>query len=298
MGLLRKEDMHESFWKEGVSNPNLLINGDFQIWQRGTSFNFTDGINYSADRWNNNYQIASYSRVINTSQAPCKYAMRVVNNATNNEGYAILKQPFEEILTNSIKGKEITLSFYVRGQSSVRLNATIGENISLDYPEFNIELTSEWKRVSHVLCSNECDNLTIQLRGIDGSSKDDWFEVTGVKLELGSVATQFVPRQIGEELALCQRYYEKITYTERLICSLESKQVYEFTIPFKVEKRTKPSQRVIKVSNEDIDITNIVEFFNSGVSNFGAFVRANDNPNAFKIGNRISIDGIADAEIY
>lgn len=31
MGLLRKEDLHESFWLEGISNPNLLINGDFQV---------------------------------------------------------------------------------------------------------------------------------------------------------------------------------------------------------------------------------------------------------------------------
>ena len=207
-----------------LSNPNLLINGDFQLWQRGTSFNFTDGINYTADRWNHNYQIASYSRVNNTSQAPCKYAIRVVNNATNNEGYAILKQPFEETLMNSIKGKEVTLSFYVRGQSSVRLNANIGKNISLDYPEFNIELTSEWKRVSKVLCSNECNNLTIQLRGAEGSSKDDWFEVTGVKLELGSVATPFIPRQYSEELDLCLRYYCRSKISQNLIAS-DDKQI-------------------------------------------------------------------------
>ena len=37
MGLIRKEDIHDSFWQNGVSNPNILINGDFQIWQRGNS---------------------------------------------------------------------------------------------------------------------------------------------------------------------------------------------------------------------------------------------------------------------
>ena len=26
MGLIRKEDIHDSFWQNGVSNPNLLIN--------------------------------------------------------------------------------------------------------------------------------------------------------------------------------------------------------------------------------------------------------------------------------
>ena len=40
MGLIRKEDLHESLLNS-LSNPNLLINGDFQVWQRGTSFNLS-----------------------------------------------------------------------------------------------------------------------------------------------------------------------------------------------------------------------------------------------------------------
>jgi|SaaInlV_100m_DNA_2_1039680.scaffolds.fasta_scaffold15268_2 hypothetical protein len=37
------------------------------------------------------------------------------------------------------------------------------------------------------------------------------WQVTGVQLELGSVATDFEYRSYGEELALCERYYEVIT---------------------------------------------------------------------------------------
>ena len=36
------------------------------------------------------------------------------------------------------------------------------------------------------------------------------WEVTGVQLEVGSVATDFEHRSYGEELALCQRYYYKV----------------------------------------------------------------------------------------
>ena len=41
-----------------------------------------------------------------------------------------------------------------------------------------------------------------------GASTADNFYLTGVQLELGSTATNFEHRSFGEELALCQRYYE------------------------------------------------------------------------------------------
>ena len=45
--------------------------------------------------------------------------------------------------------------------------------------------------------------------GIDSffSSTDNEFYLTGVQLEVGSVVTPFEFRSVGEELALCQRYY-------------------------------------------------------------------------------------------
>jgi hypothetical protein len=45
--------------------------------------------------------------------------------------------------------------------------------------------------------------------GIDSfySSTDNNFFITGVQLEVGSVATPFEHRSFGEELALCQRYF-------------------------------------------------------------------------------------------
>jgi hypothetical protein len=42
-----------------------------------------------------------------------------------------------------------------------------------------------------------------------GGATSDYFAITGVQLEVGTVATPFERRSYGQELALCQRYYQK-----------------------------------------------------------------------------------------
>jgi hypothetical protein len=57
-------------------------------------------------------------------------------------------------------------------------------------------------------------NVTTQQ--LTSPASGDWhvyapFDATNVQLELGSVATDFEHRSYGEELALCQRYYQRIS---------------------------------------------------------------------------------------
>jgi len=40
-------------------------------------------------------------------------------------------------------------------------------------------------------------------------ANNNYFQITGVQLEVGSTATEFEHRSFGEELVLCQRYYQK-----------------------------------------------------------------------------------------
>lgn len=44
------------------------------------------------------------------------------------------------------------------------------------------------------------------------TTNDATFEITGVQLEVGDVATQFEHRSFGQELALCQRYFQEYSH--------------------------------------------------------------------------------------
>jgi hypothetical protein len=50
-------------------------------------------------------------------------------------------------------------------------------------------------------------NSNISNLGVGGANSDNW-AITGVQLEVGSVATPFEHRSYGDELARCQRYYQ------------------------------------------------------------------------------------------
>ena len=63
------------------------------------------------------------------------------------------------------------------------------------------------------------------------------WQITGVQLELGSVATDFEHRSYGEELALCQRYYN----TSGIVLSNGTPYRYHNQINLPVEMRASPS---------------------------------------------------------
>ena len=55
-----------------------------------------------------------------------------------------------------------------------------------------------------------------------GGATSDYFAITGVQLEVGSVATPFEHRGYGHELGLCQRYYYKSSEIRYLIAARRS----------------------------------------------------------------------------
>lgn len=77
------------------------------------------------------------------------------------------------------------------------------------------------------------------------AAQNNYWQITGVQLELGKVATPFEHRSYGEELALCQRYFYKIdmSASENIlpVAAAWSNNVAYGQMPFPVEMRATPA---------------------------------------------------------
>jgi len=219
---------------------NGVINGGFDIWQRGTSIAVTAGTApYTADRWTlaaNANQASTVSRqsVSDTTNLPTiQYCARVQRNSgqTGTGGMQFV-QSFET--SNSIRfaGQAVTLSFYARkganySPTSSFLNvygiagtgtdqsrasgAYTGETFWVNNQ--NVTLTSTWQRftLSGTVAATATEVATYFAMTPTGTAgANDYFEITGVQLEIGT-ATTFARTggTIQGELAACQRYYSK-----------------------------------------------------------------------------------------
>ena len=69
--------------------------------------------------------------------------------------------------------------------------------------DYSYNATQAWQTISNPLGVNS----TVKLTETTGAT---WY-ITGVQLEVGSVATPFERRPFGAELVLCQRYYYRIS---------------------------------------------------------------------------------------
>lgn len=168
-----------------ISNPNLLINPDLKINQRGqTEWSTGNTTNvYTVDGW--------YSKRSNitTNGEGLSVAWDGVNGT---EGW--IQQKIE---TTALFGRTATLSFCVDGETFVVTDAmpavadtskyvTLSENIVAAFTNHAGESASV------VILYKSAMPVTIE-----------W-----AKLELGSIATPFTPPNPATELAKCQRYYQ------------------------------------------------------------------------------------------
>jgi hypothetical protein len=255
-------------WFAFNTGKNKILNGDFSIWQRGTTATSTSGflnVTYLADRWTTYYYGGgntanyTYSRQnLPYGDIPGyggQYFARHAFPAYSSTAYWEWIHKIEDVRT--LAGQNNNLSFWARVPSGTPLTisweimqnfGTGGSESVYSYTGFSsTTLTSNWQRMSLPLSIATVAGKTIgagsylQIKayfGPTGSSGSAFtLDVTGMQLEASSVATPFTTNTANPqaELAACQRYFQSISGQQSLAwagaASTTSVNRYFFTMP-------------------------------------------------------------------
>jgi len=201
------------------SNPNLLINGDFQVWQRGTSFS---GIVYTADRW---------CGAVGVGVTVTKYNGRLRIQTSSNWG--LVGQYIEN--PQRLSGLTVTLSAKVYSSNNQM-------RLGIDYTRSGVRTimreatfvagTTGIIKTTVTLADGLLDTDLLRFYVGSGSIEVSTADIVleWCKLEVGSIATPFQTKTYAEELAMCQRYYVPISFN-RVRASYYAADVMDFHIP-------------------------------------------------------------------
>jgi len=267
---------------EGVQLPtagalfarNKIINGSMEVAQRGTSS--TDNGYVSLDRWFVNQSGGSTTFSQETFAAGSEidslknYAKLDV---TTSSDFTTIQQRIEDVRT--VPAGTITVSFWAKGTApsgnlAVYCNQNFGTSGStgVTITQQTVTLTSSWQRLDLQFTVPSLSGKTINAnsyfevaigQGSNTGTTAYELNITGVQLEVGEKATPFEHRSIGDELARCQRYYQRYTTTTNEGFTIGINGVYNTTTAcahafyFPVEMRTAPSFSVSDKSHFDLE---------------------------------------------
>jgi hypothetical protein len=213
-----------SLWNSGFgqAGKNKIINGDFRIWQRGTSFNAAT-LFYTADRWQG-YSYSGASQTVSQQSftvgtAPVAgYESQYFLRATATNTGINIEQRIEDVRT--FAGQSVTLSFWAKSNSAQTITSYVNQNFGsggssqVTAVTGTQAITTSWTRYT---LSGTVPSITGKTIGTSsylqvnfvGSSINNALDIWGVQLEYGSVATPFqtATGTIQGELAACQRYF-------------------------------------------------------------------------------------------
>ncbi|WP_313064427.1 phage tail protein [Pseudomonas sp.] len=212
-----------------VFRKNRLINGNFDIWQRGVTGQVGNLAGppqafYGPDRWivylpaNST---ATWSRIAFEPGAGFNegtYALRVARSGAN-DGVNI-SQRIEGV--EVLAGKSATISFYMRSSISHKCGVILRQSFGPGGSDAGagvgaeITVTTEFKRYVVTL---DVPSIKGKNRAVTGDYLELVFgslgkgnytlDLASVQIEGGTIATEMELRTFAQELALCQRYYEK-----------------------------------------------------------------------------------------
>lgn len=204
---------------------NKIINGDFGIWQRGTSFTGSSG--FTSDRWSvaggESGSVVS-RQTFTPASAPVSgyegtYYLDFAKNGTTANAM-FLEQKMEDV--RLFAGQTITISFWMKGSSSFtneplfRQNFGSGGSSEVYTTTSTNSVTTSWARYSVTVAVPSISGKTIGTSSFLGiwpirytGTSNITVSIWGVQVEAGSSATTFqtATGSVQGELAACQRYY-------------------------------------------------------------------------------------------
>jgi len=225
---------------------NYLINGNFDMWQYGTS-QTTSGYG-SDDRWSNlNVGSTKTHSMVNATDteralfSASKFSRTVVTSVAGADSQAGKRQSVENVTL--LAGKTVTLLFWAKANENkniaIRLFQVFGTggspSVDISSNQQLIQLTTTWQKKTIVLNIPSIIGKTLGTDGVHTSStglkfyfdagsnivlnegvtgmgqQSGTFDIAQIKLEDGSVATDGwhpYDGEFGGEVQACQRYYE------------------------------------------------------------------------------------------
>jgi len=192
-----------------IIRENFIDNGDMAVAQRGTASATMSNGQYFLDRFKARRNSVSPTASVGTSPTVTSTRSLVMTCEATESTVNAWDYSVENY--NQFKGKTITLSCMMKSDNA---NARILIQDGVSMASSMHTGGGEWEKITITKDFSASANQGLFVFGLCNSSvnpvsvnDEDYFEIADVKLELGSIATSFIPDSPAIGLAKCQRYY-------------------------------------------------------------------------------------------
>lgn len=234
---------------------NILDNGGFEVWQRGTTFNGAGNAAYTADRWKNSY---GGSPVANMTQESStihdgQYSMKVVITSAPGSSIWGMGQTVENY--QSYRGKTLSFSCWVNTTMS-NVNLVLYDGITLTAGAFHPG-DGQWHQLTVTATMSASASLVVVFVTQETTGVTGTLYVDSAMLVIGSNASAFIPTNPQVDLARCQRFYEigTISSVNLPIANITAVRTeIDFAWNFSVTKRVAPTMTMTTTQSTQVQL--------------------------------------------